>query len=153
MKAKFSGAVTLSDLDPPNGYTLSGEGQGGPAGFASGTAKVALAEEDGGTVVRYEADAQVGGKLAQIGSRLIDPPPKSSPTSSSTASREKLGGETPPAEEPAPAAEEPVPGETAEAPTPSPLAGPRKSLPASVWISGVVAVALVIVILVLVGVI
>ncbi len=71
--AKFAGKVTLSDLDPPNGYRISGEGTGGPAGFAKGGATVKLADDGaGGTVLSYQAEAQVGGKLAQIGSRLID---------------------------------------------------------------------------------
>ena len=72
VKANFSGKVTLSDLDPPNGYTISGEGTGGVAGFAKGSAKVELAEDAGETVLRYGMQGQVGGKLAQIGSRLID---------------------------------------------------------------------------------
>lgn len=72
VKAKFQGAVTLSDLDPPNGYTISGEGKGGPAGFAKGGATVRLEESGGGTVLHYEVKADVGGKLAQLGSRLID---------------------------------------------------------------------------------
>ena len=72
VKATFTGKVTLSDLNPPAGYTISGEGQGGVAGFAKGGAKVNLDEEGGETVLRYEVQSQVGGKLAQIGSRLID---------------------------------------------------------------------------------
>ena len=72
VSAHFTGKVTLTDLNPPQGYTISGEGQGGVAGFAKGSAKVALTEEDGDTVLRYGVQAQVGGKLAQIGSRLID---------------------------------------------------------------------------------
>ena len=72
VKATFSGKVTLSDLNPPAGYTISGEGQGGVAGFAKGGAKVNLDEEGGETLLRYEVQSQVGGKLAQIGSRLID---------------------------------------------------------------------------------
>lgn len=72
VKAKFSGDVTLSDLDPPNGYTISGQGTGGAAGFAKGGAKVDLAEDGGETVLSYTVNATVGGKLAQIGSRLID---------------------------------------------------------------------------------
>jgi carbon monoxide dehydrogenase subunit G len=72
VSARFSGKVTLSDLDPPNGYTISGEGQGGVAGFAKGGAKVALKDDTGGTILTYTVQAQVGGKLAQIGSRLID---------------------------------------------------------------------------------
>jgi hypothetical protein len=72
VKAKFQGAVTLSDLDPPNGYTISGEGKGGPAGFAKGGAKVRLEADGDGTILHYEVKADVGGKLAQLGSRLID---------------------------------------------------------------------------------
>ncbi len=72
VKAKFTGAVTLSDMDPPNGYTISGEGKGGAAGFAKGGAKVSLVESGTGTTLSYEVKANVGGKLAQIGSRLID---------------------------------------------------------------------------------
>jgi len=74
VKAKFGGAVTLSDIDPPNGYTISGEGKGGAAGFAKGGAKVKLEEAEGGaaTLLSYEVNANVGGKLAQIGARLID---------------------------------------------------------------------------------
>ena len=72
VKATFSGKVTLSDLDPPSGYTITGEGTGGVAGFAKGSATVTLDEEGGETVLRYGAQGQVGGKLAQIGSRLID---------------------------------------------------------------------------------
>lgn len=72
VKAKFAGQVTLSDIDPPNGYTISGEGKGGAAGFARGGAKVNLAEDGDGTLMTYEVDANVGGKLAQLGSRLID---------------------------------------------------------------------------------
>ena len=72
VNARFTGRVTLSDLDPPNGYTITGEGQGGAAGFGKGGARVALADEGTGvTLLRYSAEAQVGGKLAQIGSRLI----------------------------------------------------------------------------------
>ena len=72
VSARFSGKVTLSDLDPPNGYTISGEGQGGVAGFAKGGAQVSLKDDSGGTMLSYKVNAQVGGKLAQIGSRLID---------------------------------------------------------------------------------
>lgn len=73
VKAKFGGRITLSDVDPPNGYTITGEGQGGAAGFAKGNAKVALEEDgSGGTILKYTAGAQIGGKLAQIGSRLIE---------------------------------------------------------------------------------
>jgi carbon monoxide dehydrogenase subunit G len=72
VSASFSGKVTLSDIDPPNGYRISGEGQGGAAGFAKGGAVVALREDAGETVLNYNVDAQVGGKIAQVGARLID---------------------------------------------------------------------------------
>jgi len=72
VSARFAGEVTLSDLDPPNGYTISGEGKGGAAGFAKGGARVRLADDGAATLLSYDVDAQVGGKLAQIGSRLID---------------------------------------------------------------------------------
>jgi carbon monoxide dehydrogenase subunit G len=71
VSAAFSGKVTLSDLDPPNGYKISGEGQGGVAGFAKGGAVVTLTDDAGTTVLAYDADAQVGGKIAQVGARLI----------------------------------------------------------------------------------
>ena len=72
VKATFSGKVTLTDIDAPNGYRIVGEGAGGVAGFAKGGAKVRLEEEAPGVTLHYEADAQIGGKLAQLGSRLID---------------------------------------------------------------------------------
>lgn len=73
VKAKFTGAVTLSDIRPPEGYTISGEGKGGVAGFAKGGADVALIEDGPATtILRYSARAQVGGKLAQLGARMID---------------------------------------------------------------------------------
>jgi carbon monoxide dehydrogenase subunit G len=73
VKAKFNGKVTLADLQPPESYTISGEGQGGVAGFGKGSAVVRL-EADGpaATILRYTAQASVGGKLAQIGTRLVD---------------------------------------------------------------------------------
>ncbi|MET0295140.1 MAG: carbon monoxide dehydrogenase subunit G [Phenylobacterium sp.] len=71
ISARFAGKVLLSDLDPPNGYRISGEGEGGAAGFARGGAVVRLEGQDE-TTLTYAAEAQVGGKLAQLGSRLID---------------------------------------------------------------------------------
>ncbi len=72
VKAKFKGRVTLSDLDPPNGYKISGQGDGGVAGFAKGGATVKLAPNGDGTVLTYDVEAQIGGKLAQLGQRLIN---------------------------------------------------------------------------------
>src|ERR1700759_4861805 len=73
VKATFGGKVTLSDLDPPNSYRISGEGTGGVAGFAKGGASVKLEGESADvTILHYEVDAQIGGKLAQLGGRMID---------------------------------------------------------------------------------
>src|SRR3974390_2585769 len=72
VKARFKGRVQLTDLDPPNGYRISGEGDGGVAGFAKGGATVSLADKDGGTLLTYNVEAQIGGKLAQLGQRLIN---------------------------------------------------------------------------------
>ncbi len=72
VKAKFKGNVVLSDIDAPNGYTISGKGTGGAAGFGKGQAKVRLEDDGDGTILRYEASASVGGKLAQVGSRIVD---------------------------------------------------------------------------------
>jgi len=71
VKARFKGKVHLSDLNPPNGYKISGEGEGGVAGFAKGAAIVALSPKDGGTLLTYNVEAQIGGKLAQLGQRLV----------------------------------------------------------------------------------
>ena len=72
ISARFQGRVTLSELDPPNGYRISGEGQGGVAGHARGGALVRLTEDGDGTLLTYEVSAQIGGKLAQLGGRMID---------------------------------------------------------------------------------
>jgi carbon monoxide dehydrogenase subunit G len=71
VSARFRGTVKLSDLDPPNGYKISGEGEGGVAGFAKGGATVGLTEDSGDTLLKYTVEAQIGGKLAQLGQRLI----------------------------------------------------------------------------------
>ncbi|MCB1431011.1 MAG: carbon monoxide dehydrogenase subunit G [Alphaproteobacteria bacterium] len=72
VKATFKGAVTLSDMDAPNSLKIEGEGKGGPAGFAKGGAKVRLAPHVNGTEITYDVEAKIGGKLAQLGSRIID---------------------------------------------------------------------------------
>ncbi len=71
VKARFKGAVSFENVDAPNGYSIVGEGQGGIAGFAKGGADVQLVEDGDATVLTYQAKAQVGGKMAQLGSRLI----------------------------------------------------------------------------------
>jgi uncharacterized protein len=105
VKATFNGKVTLSDLDPPNGYTITGEGSGGAAGFAKGSAVVRLVEDAGATNLNYEVKAQIGGKLAQLGSRLIDA------TSKKLAAEffEKFSEAVAPTPEPAAAAEPATP--------------------------------------------
>lgn len=72
VKASFSGKVTLTNIDPPNGYTISGEGQGGVAGHARGGADIRLETDGDATILHYDVKAEVGGKIAQLGARLID---------------------------------------------------------------------------------
>jgi len=72
VKARWKGKVRLTDLDPPNSYRISGEGEGGVAGFAKGGATVSLSDKDGGTLLSYNVEAQIGGKLAQLGQRLVN---------------------------------------------------------------------------------
>ena len=181
VKATFTGGVTLSDLDPPNGYTISGQGQGGAAGFASGEAKVRLVADGGETVVHYDVDAKVGGKLAQIGSRLIDSTAKKLSKQFFDSLAEKLGGgeeaeaedaaepepepgaparPEPPAD-PSPPSPEPAapPADAAREGAPAEAAGPplapaaqRMGLPTAAWVGAVVVVAVVL-ILVFTGVI
>ncbi|HUH92937.1 MAG TPA: carbon monoxide dehydrogenase subunit G [Casimicrobiaceae bacterium] len=101
VSAKFNGKIALSDVVPPSSYRMSFEGQGGAAGFARGEAKVALVAEDGGTRIDYSATAQVGGKLAQVGSRLIDAAASKVADDFFGRLVERLGGEARPAKPPA----------------------------------------------------
>ena len=71
VKARWKGKVFLSEFDAPNSYRISGAGEGGVAGFAKGTAAVSLADHEGGTLLSYAAEAQIGGKIAQLGQRLV----------------------------------------------------------------------------------
>ncbi len=151
VSATFNGKVTLSDLDPPNGYTISGEGKGGAAGFAKGGAKVALSDEDGGTRLSYDVSATVGGKLAQIGSRLIDQTSKkladeffrnfSENVGTAHAAAAPAGGAAP-TEQPAPAAAAPELAEKpAAAPSPAaPEPAKKGGLSPWIWIPVLVAV-------------
>lgn len=77
VSAKFTGKIALSDINPPQSYTISFEGQGGPAGFGKGSAKVQLTPNDRGNELAYSVQASVGGKIAQLGQRLIDGAAKS----------------------------------------------------------------------------
>lgn len=133
VKATFTGAVTLSDLDPPKGYTLSGEGKGGTAGFASGSASVTLTEQDGGTLLNYEVEAKVGGKLAQIGSRLIDSVTKKLAGQFFGALVEKLSTGD---------ATEDVPEAPEQAPAPNPA---KRGIPTPAWVIGIIGVVAVLI--------
>lgn len=135
VSAKFSGKVTLSDIDAPNGYKISGEGQGGVAGFAKGGAEVTLEEDGGETILKYTATAQVGGKLAQIGSRLIDSTAKKMANEFFGKFVEQVGaGET---------------AAAAEAPAETPAAAPAAAEEAKggispvVWIGGLIAIVVI----------
>ena len=92
VRAKFNGKLLLSDLNPPNSYSLSFEGSGGAAGFGKGGAQVSLKTEGAGTRLSYSAKASVGGKLAQVGSRLIDGVAKKMADDFFAAFNEKLAG-------------------------------------------------------------
>jgi carbon monoxide dehydrogenase subunit G len=142
VKARFAGKVTLSDLDPPNGYKISGEGSGGAAGFAKGGATVRLTEEGDATLMSYTVDAHVGGKLAQIGSRLIDATARKMADDFFARFAEVVGGPAPAA---APAVAAPQPeaaAAVAARPAPAPPAPYRLS--PLIWIPALaVAVALV----------
>lgn len=138
VSATFAGKVTLSDINPPEGYKISGEGTGGVAGFAKGGAEVKLAEDGSETVLTYTATAQVGGKLAQIGSRLIDSTAKKMANEFFGKFAEEVGngaavGTSEPEAKPAGAAAAPT--ATAEptakpAPDPSPAAAASEPKPA-----------------------
>lgn len=92
ISATFKGNVVLSDLDAPNGYTLTGQGQGGAAGFAKMAAKVALSEVHNETVLKYVASAEIGGKLASVGSRLVQTVAKKNADDFFAAFARQLGG-------------------------------------------------------------
>jgi uncharacterized protein len=138
VKARFGGKVILSDLDPPNGYKITGEGSGGAAGFAKGGATVHLADDGDGTRLTYVVEAHVGGKLAQIGSRLIDATARKMAEDFFTRFSGIVGGA------PAVAAAEPeVALETAaQRPSPPPAAAPAGiRLPPAVWVAGLAVFA------------
>ncbi len=133
--AHFAGKVLLSDLDPPNGYTISGEGQGGVAGFAKGGAKVRLADAGADTLLHYDVQAQVGGKIAQLGARLIDASAKQMADTFFDRFAASLGA----------APEAALAGQpAAAAPIPARLPAEPLGMPMVVWIAGVICLAIII---------
>jgi hypothetical protein len=92
ISATFRGSVELSEIDAPNSYTLTGRGQGGAAGFAKMTARVKLREEGGQTVLSYQASADIGGKLASVGSRLVQTVAQKNADDFFSAFARQLGG-------------------------------------------------------------
>jgi hypothetical protein len=131
VKATFKGKVTLTDIVPAQSYTLSGEGQGGVAGFGKGSAKVRLSDSGGGTMLTYAVEAQIGGKLAQIGSRLIDGVARKMAEDFFSRFNQCVAAQTGAAA---------APGAPAVAPAMPPQAG----LPTWVWVAGVTVIALLI---------
>jgi uncharacterized protein len=148
VKAKFNGNVALSNLNPPESYTIAGEGKGGAAGFAKGGADVRLTPDGADTtVLRYTAKADVGGKLAQLGSRLIDGTAKKMADEFFDNFCRQVAG-PPPAPEPVP---EPVPEPTPQpAPAPQPGGGSGLGELAQnkfVWAGGAIILLMIIALL------
>lgn len=141
ISAKFAGRVNLLDLDPPNGYRIEGEGQGGVAGFAKGGAVVKLTEADGATLLSYEVKAQVGGKIAQLGARLIDATAKQMADAFFDRFAAAVGGAE--AEEGAAAAPAPAPSVSVMAMLPKEPMG----LPVVGWIGGAIFLFILLLIL------
>lgn len=148
VSARFSGKVTLSDLDPPNGYKITGEGTGGAVGFAKGGADVKLAPDETGqgTVLSYTVTASVGGKIAQIGARLIDGAArkladeffgKFSTLVSAPAAAPAMAAAAPAAKK-----SEPVSSAPKTQPGALPPAPARKGLHPVIWIGGLIVIVL-----------
>jgi carbon monoxide dehydrogenase subunit G len=135
VSATFTGKVTLSDINPPAGYKISGEGQGGVAGFAKGGAEVTLEEEGTETILRYSANAQVGGKLAQIGSRLIDSTAKKMANEFFTNFVAQIG-----TSKPEDKADSNSDSDQAETDTATVASAPNSGLSPAVWIGGLIAI-------------
>lgn len=144
VSAKFGGKVTLTDLDPPNGYRIVGEGQGGAAGFAKGGATVRLEPDEAGqgTILRYAVQASVGGKIAQIGSRLIDGSARKIADEFFGRFAEIVASDVADASATATASPPPPPTAPSSTPAPAPVPSPARSrgLPATVWIGGLVVI-------------
>lgn len=144
VKAKFSGAVTLSDLNRPESYTITGEGKGGAAGFAKGGAKIRLEPDGDGTLMLYDVHADIGGKLAQLGSRLIDGTAKKMSKDFFDTFGRLVDGDEVSAEGEAATAEV-APGTAEAVPEAAKASAPGKSggLSPMVWVIGVILLAAV----------
>ena len=141
VKARFAGKVTLSDLDPPNGYTITGEGQGGAAGFAKGGAKVRLERDGDGTLLKYTVNAAIGGKLAQIGARLIDGAAHKMAEEFFASFAANVAG-------PAPVAAAAAAGPMEEPPAPPSAATVKAAKPSEgirpwIWVGGLIIIAII----------
>lgn len=148
VSANFKGDVTLSNIDAPNGYTITGEGKGGAAGFGKGGADITLKDADNGTLLSYDVNASVGGKMAQIGSRLIDGTAKKLAgeffakfnelvsSGQEEAAAAPLGTE--PSAEDVAAAETPAPSGSAEERTPP----PAQKEPSPTWMRPIILIPL-----------
>ncbi len=143
--ARFAGNVELSEMDPPTSYRISGEGQGGVAGFAKGGALVKLADDGADTLLSYEVNAQVGGKLAQLGARLIDASAKQMADAffdrfSEQVAERAAGGTATEAAMPIPAGAAPIAPRPVAPPSAIPIWAliPREpfGLPLAAWIGG-----------------
>ena len=166
VKATFGGKVTLDTTNAPSGFSLTGEGSGGPAGYAKGGADVELLEDGNETILRYQAKADIGGKIAQLGSRLIDSTAKrlagqfftkfsEQVSAMQTASPESTPAESTPAEAAA-VTESTAPAAAVETPQPAPAAPPKPEAPAAkkgnkALIIGVVVIAAAVLAYVLAG--
>ncbi len=135
VKAKFKGRVTLSNLNPPDSYTIQGEGKGGAAGFVKGSAHVKLTEDKNMTMLTYEVEARIGGKLAQVGQRLIDQTAKKMADDFFDSFSKLAGENSHDAVEP----KNHLDRAPSDAPTPAPLSTILNGgLPPSIWISGLI---------------
>ena len=133
VSAKFSGKITLSDIVPPSSYIISFEGQGGPAGHGKGNAQVKLTPNDAGCDLAYTVHAQVGGKVAQLGQRLIDGAAKGMAEDFFKRFDEEMQRRYPPVT---------VAG-APDAASDLPMIQPSGKIPAWVWVAGVVVIAVV----------
>jgi carbon monoxide dehydrogenase subunit G len=133
ISATFRGAVNLSELDAPNGYTLTGQGQGGAAGFARMSARVALKPEADDTVLTYAANAEIGGKLASVGSRLVQSVARKNADDVFSAFARQLGGTGEPETAAVPAPSAATIGGTA-APSTALVGGGGLGAPVPAWL-------------------